>query len=390
MVSCTAASAVEYCGLAINAGSRDELPGENGLAHFVEHTIFKGTSRRRSWHIINRMESVGGELNAYTTKEETMIYSTFPAGYLDRAAELIFDLAGNSRFPDTELDKEREVVADEINSYLDQPSEAVFDDFDDIIFADSQLGHNILGTEESVAGFTSDHCRAYIDRMYAPSRMVFFYVGPAKPSAVERIVERRSSTLVARDSATARLKPILNAPFSIDRGIGSHQSHTIIGSRLPGMYDIDRQALALLTNILGGPGMNSRLNVELREKRGLVYSVDASTAMYTDAGLFTIYFGCDPDDTARCAAIVKKELNRIAETPLNERALTAAKKQLAGQTIVAGVNGEQEALAIARATLFHGHALTRREVIERVMDVSADRLLNIAAMTAGTSSLTLG
>lgn len=380
-------SMVESCGLAINAGSRDESHEQLGLAHFVEHTIFKGTARRRSWHIINRMEAVGGELNAYTTKEETMVYSIFPAGNMTRAAELIFDLAANSLFPAAELEKEREVVADEINSYLDVPSEAVFDDFEDLIFAGSQLGHNILGTVETVSSFNSDDCRRYLHRFYTPANMVFFYCGPTPLSAVEKTISRLSVMLDDRaGSAGARRVPKPADPFSITREIGSHQAHTLIGARLPGMHEIDRQSLALLTNLLGGPGMNSRLNIALRERRGLVYSVDASTALFTDAGLFTTYFGCDPGDTMRCVKIVERELNDIAATPLTEKALDRAKKQFLGQLIVGSENREQATLGAARATLYYGHALPPAEVADRIKAVTPARLLAIAQQIAASPS----
>lgn len=382
-------SMVETCGLAINAGSRDESHDQLGLAHFVEHTIFKGTARRRSWHIINRMEAVGGELNAYTTKEETMVYSIFPAGNLTRAAELIFDLAANSMFPAAELEKEREVVADEINSYLDVPSEAVFDDFEDLIFARSQLGHNILGTVETVSTFGSDDCRRYLRRFYTPANMVFFYCGPTPLSAVEKTVTRLSAMLDGRnptDTAAARRPPVPVAPFSITRDIDSHQAHTLIGTRLPGMHEIDRQSLALLTNILGGPGMNSRLNIALRERRGLVYSVDASTALFTDAGVFTIYFGCDSCDTSRCAKIVERELNDIASTPLTEKALDRAKKQFLGQLIVGSENREQATLGAARATLYYGHALPPVEVAARIKAVTPTQILALAQQIAASPS----
>ncbi len=379
---------VEYCGLAVNAGSRDESQSEFGLAHFVEHTIFKGTLRRRAWHIINRMEAVGGELNAYTTKEETMVYSVFPTGNLSRAAELIFDLAANSLFPDIELDKEREVVADEINSYLDTPSEAVFDDFEDLIFAESQLGHNILGSADTVAKLTSADCQRYLRRYYIPGNMVFFYSGPTPQAVVERLAARLSSMLPSANGVrNTRVIPPIVKPFVTSHGVGSHQAHTVIGARLPGMYDIDRQALALLTNILGGPGMNSLLNVSLRERRGLVYSVDASTAIFTDAGLFTVYFGCDPEDNDRCVKLTLREMAHLAETPMSERALAKAKKQFLGQLTVGSENREQLVLGSARATLYYGQALTPSQVYDRVMQVTPDRLLTLAQTIASTPSI---
>ncbi len=389
VVYCHRRSMVGCCGLAINAGSRDESANELGLAHFVEHTIFKGTEKRRSWHIINRMEAVGGELNAYTTKEETMVYSIFPSGNLDRAAELIFDLAINSQFPSVELDKEREVVADEINSYLDSPADAVFDDFEDIAFAGSSLGHNILGTLDTVSRLSSENCRDYLRRFYTPSNMVFFYAGSSSLATVERVVNRYASSMTAGESRPERIAPAIIAPFQEVHDINSHQAHTVIGARIPGMHEFDRQALALFTNIIGGPGMNSRLNIALREKRGLVYSVDASTALYSDSGLFTIYFGCDPEDTERCVKLVHQEIHKLADSPMAGRALDRAKKQFLGQLTIGSSNHEQMALSIARATLFHNHALTTEQVRQRVMEVTPERLMAIAQLATNSSRLTL-
>ncbi len=380
---------VEYCGLAVNAGSRDEREGKDGLAHFVEHTIFKGTDKRRSWHIINRMEAVGGELNAYTTKEETMVYSIYPTGYFERAAELIFDLATNSQFPDNELDKEREVVCDEIDSYLDQPSEAVFDDFEERIFAGSRLSHNILGTDESVKRIASADCRQFLHDNYASNNLVFFYIGNLDPEKVRKSVERYAAGLPLHVNRPERLAPSIVEPFMATRYIDSHQANTVIGARLPGMYEIDRHALALVNNILGGPGMNSRLNVSLRERRGLVYSVDASTIIYTDASLLAIYYGCDPEDNRRCYRLILNELDRLANTPLTERQLAAAKKQLIGQMLLGSDNREQMALSTARATLYHGAALTPREVEERIQAVTVDRILAIAQRLTSPSALSL-
>lgn len=383
---------VEYCGVAVKVGSRDENPSQYGLAHFVEHTIFKGTSRRRSWHIINRMESVGGELNAYTTKEETMLYSVFPEGNLERAVDLIADLITSSQFPEHELDKEREVVADEINSYLDTPSEAVFDDYEDLIFAGSPLGHNILGTTVTLSSFDSKVCRDYLAEHYTAGNMVLFYMGRTKPERVMKIAGKYMGNIPESTAGDNREQPPVNPVFDIRRDIGSHQCHTIIGARLPGMYSPLRHSVALFTNIIGGPGMNSLLNVSLRERHGLVYTVDASSAMFTDAGAFAIYFGCDSADLKKCRRLVSNQLESLASATMPERRLDAAKKQYLGQLTVASDNREQMALSTARAMLYHGSVATSREITERIMAVTPDHIRQVAEMLApcNCSTLTLG
>ncbi|MBQ9076882.1 MAG: insulinase family protein [Muribaculaceae bacterium] len=385
-------SPVEYCGVAVNVGSRDETVVQHGLAHFVEHTIFKGTARRRSWHIINRMESIGGELNAYTTKEETMLYSVFPNGYLGRALELIADLVTSSQFPETELAKEREVVADEINSYLDTPSEAIFDDYEDLLFAGSSLGHNILGSVESLSGFTSDVCRDYLDSHYTSGNMVLFYMGRTTPERLMKYVETYLSGLLAGERTGRVVNVPVNAPFDLRRETGNHQCHTVIGARLPGMYSELRYPIALLTNIVGGPGMNSLLNVSLRERRGLVYTVDASSSMFTDVGEFTIYFGCDAEDIKTCRRIVLNHLDSMASSQMPVRRLEAAKKQYLGQLTVASDNKEQMALSTARATLYHGRVATAEEITERIMAITPESLREVAELVSPSncSILTFG
>lgn len=383
--------AAEYCGVAINAGSRDDYPGNEGLAHFVEHTIFKGTVHRRAGHILNRMESVGGELNAYTTKELTMLYSVFPPGNAARAIDLLGDLVAYSRFPESELAKERDVVADEIDTYLDIPSDAVYDDFEDLIFKDTPLGHNILGAEVNLAGFSSELCRRYVGELYVPGRMVFFYQGPEKADKILRTAERSFGMLhhPAGQRAPLELKP--QEPFVRVRNIGSHQAHCVIGCLLPGMHSPHRHAMALLANLIGGPGMNSLLNVALREKRGLVYSVEATTQFMTDTGLFTIYFGCDPEDEARCTRIVKSTLQKLLDTPPSDSWLQRAKKQYAGQMVLSHDSTEQTALGSARAVMCYGGAWTLEQSLEKINSISADDMLTAAQLMLGTppSILTL-
>lgn len=371
---------LEYFGVAINAGSRDEAPENFGLAHYVEHTIFKGTMRRRACHVINRMESVGGDLNAFTSKEETNVYSVFPKGNLSRAIDLIADLIINSRFPEAELDKEREVVRDEIDSYLDSPSEAVYDDFEDLFYQGSQLGHNILGTDEALDRFSPTVCRRYLTENFTAQRMVAYYFGPEAPAKVAQRVSAGFAGIPLSGNLLRRIPPRENPPFDKRREIETHQSHTVVGASIPGL-DVDRrEVMALVTNILGGPGMNSRLNVSLRERRGLVYTVEASTTLFSDCGLFNIYFGCDPADRNRCLELVFKELRRMASEPLTPRALAAAKKQYLGQLLVASENLEQSILSTGRSLLLTGKVVSRRELEEAVSGISVDDMLEAASL----------
>ena len=372
------ATQAEYCGLAVKAGSRNETPDTYGIAHFVEHTIFKGTDRRHSWHIINRMEAVGGELNAYTSEEVTMIYSAFPKGNLSRAIELIADLVSCSRFPEREIDKEREVVMDEISSYLDTPSDAIFDDFNDMIFAGSSLGHNILGNTETISSFTPDTCRKFLDTYYTPGYMVLFYLGPTAPSRFYTAADRYFGHLHYTTGITALPVPAVNAPFDETRCINTHQSHTVIGARIPGLFEDKKRVFGLLTNMLGGPCMNSLFNVELRERHGYVYTVDAYTSLFTDCGLFTVYFGCDDEHTKPCRQIIFDIIDRLANSPINKRTLDAAKKQYLGQSLVAGENREQFALSIGRSTLFNGKIIPSKEIRERINSITPEELQTAA------------
>ncbi|MDE6277541.1 MAG: insulinase family protein [Muribaculaceae bacterium] len=380
-------------GVAVRAGSANDGPGREGLAHFVEHTIFKGTQRRSSWHIINRMEAVGGELNAYTTKEETVVYTIFPSGEAARGAELVADLIVNSRFPEKELSKEREVVADEIDSYLDTPSEAVFDDFEDLMFEGTPVGHNILGSKESLRGFTPEICREYLRSNYVRSNMVVFYSGSRPLAAIRKLVERYfgevpPGTVSAPAWNESREIP---AKFDIHKIIDSHQAHTVLGTRVPGIYSSDRYAVALLANILGGPGMNSKLNVELRERRGLVYSVEASTAMFAEGGALCVYYGCDPEDAPTCRKLCADVFATIRDKGLSGRQLDAAKKQYTGQLLLAGENSENRILAAARAVLFRGHAATHEETSTAIQAIQSADLQALASHLADScSSLTLG
>lgn len=387
----------EHFGVAVRAGSCDETRAkEHGLAHFVEHTIFKGTRRRSSWHIINRMEAVGGEINAFTTKEDTVIYSTFPKGALCRAVDLIVDLILNSQFPSSEIEKEREVICDEINSYLDSPSDAVYDDFEDVLYGGTPLGHNILGTVGSVKNITGDMCREWLDRHYRASNMVAFYAGSMAEDTFLRKVTPLLSTLPAgkadAENAVARLSdvPDLGAdPFVKEKVAGGiHQAHTVMGRAMEAVDVGERITLALLTNILGGPGMNSLLNVDLRERKGLVYNVESTLTNWRDSTMFTTYFGTDPEDNVRCMKLVEANIDAVANGFINARRLAAARKQYRGQLVLARENIENRVIGVARSVLLHGYALTAERtdsILENITPESvaaaARRLLPLSALT---------
>lgn len=372
---------VEYTGVAVDAGSRDEIPGEYGLAHFVEHTIFKGTPSRPAPYVARRMEAVGGELNAYTTKEETMIYTVAPAPNMRRSLQLVADLICDSSFPPHELDLEREVVLDEINSYLDSPADSVLDDFDDLIFAESPLGHNILGSVETVRRFDTADCRSWLERFYTPGRIVVFYCGPESPERFKACAERYFEPLSDRkDTPSHRTVPGMLPAFSAERSASRHQAHTVMGARIPGIYSPDNLPIQLINNLIGGPGMNARLNIALRERRGLVYAIDSAASLYTDSGLLTIYFGCDPSDTPKCRQLVCSTLRTLASQGLTQRQLAAARRQYAGQLIVAAESHEQTSLGIARSVLRGIKPLETPELLKRVEGISLDHLDLVLAL----------
>lgn len=372
------ASKVAYCGFAVDAGTRDELENEQGMAHFVEHLIFKGTAKRKAWHILNRMENVGGDLNAYTNKEETMIYSAFLTEHFGRAFELLTDIVFHSTFPQREIEKETEVIIDEIQSYEDNPSELIFDDFEDLIFRGHPLGRNILGNPGQLKLFRSEDAAAFTSRFYHPGNMVFFVLGNLDFRQVVRWAEKLLADLPAVAVDNRRTPPPLYVPEHLVVHKDTHQAHVMIGSRGYNAYDDKRTALYLLNNILGGPGMNSRLNVSLRERRGLVYNVESNLTSYTDTGIFCIYFGCDPADLDYCTRLVYKELKRLRDARMTSSQLAAAKKQLIGQIGVASDNNENNALGMGKTFLHYDKCETSEAVFHRIEQLTSEVLLEVA------------
>ena len=369
---------VAWCGLAVNAGSRDEQEGHYGLAHFVEHTIFKGTTHRRAWHILNRMERVGGELNAYTTKEGTMIYSVFPHQHLNRAVDLLADLVQWSVFPQEELDRERDVVLEEAASYRDTPSDAVYDDFEDLLLAGSELGHNILGRKEDLEHLTREDCLRYLKTLYVPTNMAFFSVGPERPDRVFRLVEKCFGGMGHQMAPRHRNTPQEVDSFKKVIQIGTHQAHTIVGARVPEASHPLRHALMLLNNILGGPGMNSLLNVELRERRGYVYTVESTLTLLSDCGWIEFYLGCDPDDVRSSLRIIERITGRLSQELLPEKRLEAYKRQYCGQLLVAADNTEFMAMRAGRGLLYHGRVTTIDETIANIHAVTPEDIARAA------------
>ena len=378
-------SPVAYCGLFVDAGSRDDIVGKEGLAHFVEHTIFKGTKRRRSWHIINRMERVGGELNAYTTKENTAVYSIFPSLHFERAVELIADLVANSRFPEKELAKEREVVLEEIDSYRDSPMEAAYDDFEDYLFAGSSLGHNILGNEQDLHNITAEDCRHYLDTLYVPENMVFFAMGNIKSERLFRMAERYFGGLNHDLQRINRSVPVDVDVFHKTVNVDSHQAHTIIGKKIFSMHDDRKYAALLLNNILGGPGMNSMLNVAIREKRGYAYTVESSVSLMSDCGIFQIYFGSDERHVAPSLRIINNIMDSLATKPMSDKALLAAKRQYLGQMLLSGENKEAVALSLGKNFLYYNQVMSDGELAEHINSLTAQQLMDCAELFASST-----
>lgn len=378
MIHMPAQSPVAYCGYAVNAGARDEEPQEHGLAHFVEHMIFKGTEHHKANYILNRIESVGGELNAYTTKEETFVYSIFMKEHFLRAFDLLTDLVFYSSFPKIEIEKEKDVILDEISSYEDSPSELIFDDFENLLYKEHALGHNILGEEETLERFSTTTGKSFMNRYYTPGNMVFFSMGDIPFNKIVKWAESLFSTLPAHSSPQKRKAPTLSSASSLTMSKETHQAHVMIGSHAFSMFDEKRIPMFLLNNIIGGPGMNNRLNVSLREHNGLVYSVESNITSYTDTGLFSIYFGTDPKNKEKAIRLVHREIEKLHETKLTEKQLTAAKKQALGQLGVSIDNREGLFLNMGKSFLHYNFFASMEEVFNQINDITAEGILDIA------------
>ena len=407
-------SQVVYCGYQINAGTRNEEPGEEGLAHFCEHVTFKGTERRKAWHILNCLESVGGDLNAYTNKEGTVYYSAILKEHIARAVDLLSDIVFHSVYPQAEIDKEVEVICDEIESYNDSPAELIYDEFENILFKGSPLGHNILGTAEQVRAFKTEDALRFTQKLYRPDNAIFFAYGDIDFKKLVKLLQRaladdksvgklaeeklpqisqitqisRDENSIAEEKSVSSVKSVgpKNYPSVRDEIAGqtivmqknTHQAHVMIGTRAYDVNDDRRMPLYLLNNMLGGPGMNAKLNLALREHNGLVYTVESTMVSYGDTGTWSIYFGCDEHDVKRCLRLVRKELDKFMQKPLSDAQLKAAKKQIKGQIGVACDNRENFALDFGKSFLHYGWEKNVDRLYEQVDEITAAQIQAVA------------
>ena len=423
-------SKVVYCGYQINAGTRNEEPGEEGLAHFCEHVTFKGTERRKAWHILNCLESVGGDLNAYTNKEGTVYYSAILKEHIARAVDLLSDIVFHSVYPQAEIDKEVEVICDEIESYNDSPAELIYDEFENILFKGSPLGHNILGTAEQVRAFKTEDALRFTRKLYRPDNAIFFAYGDidfkklvkliqkalgecpkgrelacstdcksAETPTEERIAEKTpTKERITEETPTGETPTeemeagdanhkVQSSKFNVQSKVAgqtivmqknTHQAHVMIGTRAYDVNDDRRMPLYLLNNMLGGPGMNAKLNLALREHNGLVYTVESTMVAYGDTGTWSIYFGCDEHDVKRCLRLVRKELDKFMQKPLSDAQLKAAKKQIKGQIGVACDNRENFALDFGKSFLNYGWEKNVDRLYEQVDEITTAQIQAVA------------
>lgn len=370
--------AVAHCGLIINCGSRDEQETEQGLAHFIEHVIFKGTAKRKAYHILSRMEDVGGEINAFTTKEETCVYSSFMPEFYDRALELLHDIVFNSTFPSKELTKEKTVIIDEINSYKDNPSEQIFDDFEDGIYNNHPIGRNILGTPTHVKSFDKNKVKKFIEKNFLTHEMVICSIGDIDFEKLISQVERYFGSIMKSDKQKIR-NPFENyMPFNKTIKHHGYQTHAKLGTVTFSANSKDKTALILLNNMLGGPGMNSRLSLNVREKYGLAYSIESHYTPYSDTGIFSIYLACDKGHINRCLSLIKKELKKFCEKPLGPQQLKKGKLQLIGQIAIGQESEVNLMLSIGKSILMYNKVDSFEQVKEKINKITSSQVQKVA------------
>ena len=372
------AGVVAHCALVIGAGTRDELSDEFGLAHFTEHAFFKGTERRKAWQVNCRLENLGGELNAFTTKEDTTVHATILRGDFAKAVELLSDVVFRSTFPDHELEREKEVIYDEINTYKDTPSEMIYDLFEDMIFDGSELGHNILGRKTALQRFNGDAIRRFTARTHTTDQIVFSSIGNFSARRAEQIALRYLGVIEPRKSDYKRTKTGLYTPFERTLDKHTHQAHCIVGTRAFDLSEDRRLALSLLVNMLGGPSANSLLNVELRERRGLSYNIEANYTPYSDTGVLSIYFSSDHNQTARCCELIEATIDSLCRKPITTRRLTMAKRQFIAQLAIASENKESYMLSAGKSLLMHDGIDTMEEVYQKIRSLTAEELQEVA------------
>lgn len=372
-------SGVTHCALVVNAGSRDELKHEFGIAHLTEHALFKGTARRRAYQVNCRLENLGGELNAYTTKEDTTLHATVMRHDFKRAVELIADVIFHSTFPERELRKEREVIADEINSYKDSPSERIYDDFEDLIFKGSELGHNILGSKSTIQRLSTAEIAAFVHRTYTTDQMVFSSIGNFSVATAQRVAEEYLGGYAPTTRGYERQRVADYQPFVVEKSRHTHQTHGIIGSRGYGITEDRRLPLALAVNILGGPSANSLLNLELRERHGLSYNVEASYTPYSDSGIVGIYFSSDHDNAEQCVELIESEVERLMREPLTARRLAVAKRQFVAQMAISMESNEGYMLGAGKSYLIYKDIDTLEEAYKKVAAITAEQIMDVTS-----------
>lgn len=369
---------IVHCGIMFDIGSRDELPNQAGLAHFWEHMAFKGTEKRNSYHIINSLESVGGELNAFTTKEKICFYTSVLDVYFDKAVNLIADIAFNSTFPKKQLEIERGVILEEMAMYLDSPEDAIQDEFDEMVFKDHPLGVNILGTKERVKSFTQQDFKDFIDTNLDTDRVVLSVVGNISPSKIIRVAQKYLNDILPKKSIRTRISPANYKQQIIRKEMNNHQSYTVMGRPAFALIDPDRLPFFALVNLLGGPGMNSRFNLSLREKHGLVYHIEAGLSTYTDTGLFSIFFGTDPQNLEKATRLVHKEMKALRVKSLGKVQLKTVKDQLKGQLAMAEESKQGFMLVMARSILDLGRVEPLDEIFNRINLITASKMMELA------------
>ncbi len=369
---------VTHCGLMIKAGTRDEEKGQEGLAHFIEHGLFKGTKNRKSFHILNRLEVVGGELNAYTTKEETCVHASVMNSHAERAIDLIADIVFNSIFPEKEIEKEKDVIVDEIRSYQDTPYEQIFDDFEGLLFKGHSLGHPILGTEKALRSFKRKDLLEYIRRCYHPSRMVFAVSGSMGIDEVIRLGEKYFTAKFPAKKAPVRSSYKKYKPALTLQPKPISQVHHITGVPAYAMSDKKRFVLVLLNNLLGGPGMNSRLNLNIREKYGFTYTIESGYHSYSDTGIFHVYFATDQKNYEKTKKLVELEFDRLKDKPLSKTAFRQYKEQLLGQITMAQENRLSVLLSITKGLLNFDRVVRLEEVFDRINMVTETQVQEAA------------
>ncbi len=371
-------SIVVHLGVTVRAGSRYELENEEGLAHFLEHCIFKGTKKRRAFHVLSRLDSVGGELNAFTTKEEVCVYSSFTKEHLNRASDLLADILFNSTFPEKEIEKEKEVVLDEINSYLDSPSDKIFDDFESYLFPNNPLGNNILGTVESVQSFQREDLKRYVKKFFYPENMVISFVGNLKSEAVLKQLNKDFGHFSQREELSAPIEPAPLETFNIEKAEANYQSHIMIGGRAPGYNHASRRVFTLMINILGGPALNSRLGLSIREKYGYTYNIDASYTPFEEVGYWSVYAGTDPKYQKKTVRLIKKEIQRFIDEPLTENQLKKAKQQMKGHFALGMDSNAGVMLNFGKSLLVFNQIDTLAEIYEAIESITPLEIQEIA------------